>query len=76
MENLAGLVAAYGYYDRKIAEVECDTLEQYMARTGAPISAREFDAYKCKALNAFEHRRNTVAEAIDGLVDSLEGGKK
>lgn len=72
MENLAGLVAAFGYYGRRIAEVECDTLERYMARTGAPISARELDAYKCEALNALEHRRDTVARAIDRLVDRLE----
>lgn len=72
MENLAGLVAAYRYYDKMIAKIGCDTLERYMARTGAPISAKEFNAYICEILNNLEHRRDTVAEAIDRLIDSLE----
>lgn len=72
MEDLAGLVAAYGYYDRKIAEVECDTPRQYMERTGAPISDEEFDDIRCSALNDLERRRDTVAKAIDSLVDRLE----
>lgn len=73
MEDLAGLVAAYGYYDRKIVEVECDTPRLYMERTGAPISEKEFDDIKCAALNDLERRRDTVAKAIDSLVDKLEG---
>lgn len=80
MENLAkyldGLVAVYGYYDKRIAEIECDTLERYIARTGAPISAKELDAFKCEALNALEHRKNTVARAIDHIVDRLEERSK
>ena len=62
MENLAGLVAAYGYYDKKIAEVECDTPKLYMERTGNPVSDAEFDAMKCAALNKLEHRKNMLLE--------------
>lgn len=75
MENLAGLVAAYGYYDRKIDEVECDTQRDYMARTGSPISEREFDAMQCKLLNDLDRRKGIVAKAIDRLVDRLEEEK-
>lgn len=73
MENLAGLVAAYGYYDRKIVEVECDTPSSYVVRTGAPISDKEFDAMRCEVLNDLERRKETVAKAIDRLVDRLGG---
>ena len=71
MENLAGLVAAFGYYDKKIAKIECDTLERYRARTGAPVSEKEFNAMVCDVLNDLERRRNILAKAIDGLVDRL-----
>lgn len=71
MENLAGLVAAYGYYDKKIAEVECDTPRAYMARTGNPVNEKEFDAMQCEELNTLDRRKETVAKAIDRLVDRL-----
>lgn len=71
-ENLEGLVAAYEYYDKKIAEVECDTIELYMKRTGNPVNEIEFDALKCEALNDLEHHKNIVAKAIDNLVDKLD----
>lgn len=71
MENLLGLVAAHEYYEKKINEVQCDTLRAYMARTGNPVSVKEFDAMQCEALNALEHRRDAVARAIDCLVDNL-----
>lgn len=72
MENLTGLVAAYKYYDKKISDVECDTVSQYMERTGNPVNEIEFDAMKCEALNDLEHRRDIVEKAIDNIVDKLE----
>ena len=72
MEDLAGLVAAYGYYDRKIAEIKCDTHSKYVVRTGDPVSYEEFDAMRCAALNDLERRGKKVAAAIDALVDKLE----
>ncbi len=76
MENLAGLVAAYEYYDRKIDEVECDTPRLYMERTGNPVSDVEFDSIRCTAINDLEHRKNTVAKAIDRVVDRIERAEK
>lgn len=75
MENLAGLVAAYEYYDKKINEVECDTPREYMERTGNPVSEKEFDALQCEELNTLDRRKETVAKAIDRLVDRLEEEK-
>ena len=72
MENLAGLVAAYGYYDKKIAQIKSDTPSNYAARTGNPVSYEEFDSMRCAALNDLERRGNKVAAAIDALVDKLE----